>query len=267
MNRRGGEILAKSFVKTEKRGAIYQITLERPKVNAINVPMSLELYEAFMHFHNDETLRVAILTGNDDKVFSAGWDLKAEEEIDADYGPGGFAGLTELYHINKPIIAAVNGMAVGGGFELALACDVIIAADHAEFFLPEAMVGIIPDAGGVLRLPKYLPEKLAMDIMLTGRRLQAEEGLHYGLIKSVVSPSRLLAEAYEIAEALTKAAPLSIAAIKEVVRQTAHLTVEDGFDRMRSGEMEAYNKVLKSEDAIEGPKAFSEKREPNWQGK
>lgn len=259
--------MTESFIKAEKQGAICQITLDRPKANAINVQTSLELYQALMNFDNDETLNVAIITGSGDKFFSAGWDLKAQEPINVDYGPGGFAGLTELYHINKPIIAAVNGMAVGGGFELALACDIIIAADHAAFFLPEAMVGIIPDAGGVLRLPKYLPQKLAMDMMLTGRRLQAEEGLHFGMIKKVTPLPQLLPEAYRIAEKLTTAAPLSIAAIKEVVRHTAHLTVEEGFEQMRSGKLKAYIKMLKSEDAIEGPKAFTEKREPNWRGR
>ncbi|WP_199800604.1 enoyl-CoA hydratase-related protein [Lentibacillus cibarius] len=246
-----------TYIKTEKHGAVYQITIDRPKANAINVDMSLELYHAFMDFHQDNAMKAAVITGSGEKFFSAGWDLKSEEPIDADYGPGGFAGLTEVYHVQKPIIAAVNGMAVGGGFELALACDIIVAADHAEFFLPEAMVGIIPDAGGVLRLPKYLPQKLAMDMMLTGRRLSAEEGLHHGLLKNVTSFDELLPEAYRIAEQLTKSAPLSIAAIKEVVQYTAHLPVEEGFALMRSGELETYQKMLQSEDAIEGSKAFS----------
>src|SRR5690606_28614608 len=145
-------------------------------------------------------------------------DLKAGETVDEDHGPGGFAGLTEIFDLRKPVIAAVNGLAVGGGFELALACDLIIASHRAEFFLPEAKIGIIPDAGGVLRLPKVLPRAIALEMLYTGRRLTAERAFHFGLVNHVVSGSGLMKKAREVANEIVRAAPLSIAAIKEVIR-------------------------------------------------
>lgn len=259
--------MLKDSIKIKKENSILKITLDRPKANAINIEMSEQLYQAFKDFEKDESLKVAIVTGSGNDFFSAGWDLKSEEPLDSEYSAGGFAGLTEMYDLKKPIIAAVNGMAVGGGFELALACDIILASSHAEFFLPEAMIGIIPDAGGVLRLPKYIPRKFAMDMMLTGRRLQAEEGVKYGLIKKVTSQSELLPEAYKIAEQLIEAAPLAIAAIKEVMNHTEHLSVKEGFELMRSGKLKTYNNMLQSEDALEGPRAFAQKRAPVWKEK
>ena len=150
------------IVKRERHGAVLELTLDRPKANAIDMATSRALHGAFSEFAADDALRVAILTGGGEKFFSAGWDLKAAaagEEVDADHGSGGFAGLTEFYQLNKPVIAAVNGFAAGGGFELALACDLIVAADHAEFFLPEVTIGIIADAGGVFRLPRRIPPR------------------------------------------------------------------------------------------------------------
>lgn len=253
-------------IQIKKEDAIVQITLDRPKANAINKQMSEELYKAIKDFNEDDSMRVAIITGRGDKFFSAGWDLKSNEDLDTDYGPGGFAGITEFYDIQKPIIAAVNGIAAGGGFELSLACDIILAAEDAEFFLPEANIGIIPDAGGVLRLPKAIPQKVAMDMLLTGRKLTAEEGVHHGLIKQTTSRENLLDEAYTIAKQLSESAPLSIQAIKEVVQHTAHLPIKEGYEKMRSGELKAYHKMLQSNDAVEGPTAFAEKRKPNWSG-
>ena len=162
----------------ERHESVLLITLDRPKANAIDSTTSLALYQAFSDFEADPSLQVAVLTGGGERFFSAGWDLNAAQEgeaVDADHGPGGFAGLTEFFSLTKPVIAAVNGMAVGGGFELALACDLIVAADHAQFFLPEAQIGIAPDSGGVFRLPARLPRAIAMEMMLTGKRLDAEE--------------------------------------------------------------------------------------------
>jgi crotonobetainyl-CoA hydratase len=161
-------------VRTEVDDGVLLITLDRPKVNAIDVATSLELYSAFSRFQQDSLLRVAIVTATG-RFFSAGWDLKAGEAIDADHGPGGFAGLTELFTLDKPVIAAVNGLALGGGFELALAADLIVASPQAEFALPEVTLGLVPDSGGVLRLPKRLPRAIATELLLTGRRMTAEE--------------------------------------------------------------------------------------------
>jgi crotonobetainyl-CoA hydratase len=158
-------------VHIDKRGAVLEVTLDRPKANAIDSAASRALGEAFVTLRDDPALHVAIVTGVGDKFFSAGWDLKAVAAGDStDYGAGGFAGLTELFDLAKPVISAVNGLAVGGGFELALAADLIVAADHAEFFLPEVTLGIIPDAGGVLRLPRRLSRALATEMLMTGSR-------------------------------------------------------------------------------------------------
>ena len=165
------------------------------------------------------------------------------------------------------MIAALNGYAVGGGFEIALAADMIVAASHAEAWLPEAGIGIIPDAGGVLRLPRRVPRGLAMEVMLTGRRLGAEEGLHLGLFNRVVEPGEVMATARELARAVCASAPLSVQAIKEVVRETEGLSVEQAYAHQRSGALPAYRRMLGSEDALEGPRAFAEKREPRWQGR
>lgn len=253
-------------VFTSKQDAILEVILDRPKVNAINSKVSHRLAQIFLEFEDDPTLRVAILSAKGESIFSAGWDLKADEAVDEDHGPGGFAGLTELYTLTKPVIAAVNGLAIGGGFELVLACDLIIAADHAEFFLTESSLGIIPDSGGVLRLPKRLPEAIAMEMLLTGKRMNAERAAHFGLINKVVSKEDLMDRAYELAHDIVAAAPLAVQSIKEIVQKTSHLTVEEGFSWMRN-DCPIYQKMLRSEDAFEGQRAFNEKRSPKWKGK
>ncbi len=225
--------------------------------------------ELFCEFRDDSSLRVAIVTGGGEKFFSAGWDLKAAaagEAIESDYGPGGFAGLTELHDLNKPVIAAVNGMAVGGGFELALSCDLIVAATHAEFFLPEVFVGILADAGS-FRLPKRLPRQIAMEILLTGRRMGAEEAQQWGLVNAVMPPDQLMLKARAYAETIIRAAPLAITAVKEVTRATETLDIEACYALMRSGTLQTYETMLTSKDAQEGSRAFTEKRDPIWQGK
>ena len=260
----------KEAVNFEVHGEVVLITLDRPKANAIDAKTSHELGDAFIEFRDDDNLRVAIITGAGNRFFCGGWDLKAASEgeaVDADFGPGGFAGLTELWDLNKPVIAAVNGLAVGGGFELALAADLIIASSNAEFFVPEATLGIIPDSGGVLRLPRRLPKSVAMDLLMTGRRMNVDEAEHYGLVNKSCPQDDLINQALEWGNQISKSAPLSLAAIKSVIRSTEMMDLKDSYDLMRSGKIEAYHKMLNSEDAKEGPLAFSEKRFPKWKGK
>ena len=260
----------KEAVNFEVHGEVVLITLDRPKANAIDAKTSHELGDAFIEFRDDDNLRVAIITGAGNRFFCGGWDLKAASEgeaVDADFGPGGFAGLTELWDLNKPVIAAVNGLAVGGGFELALAADLIIASSNAEFFVPEATLGIIPDSGGVLRLPRRLPKSVAMDLLMTGRRMNVDEAEHYGLVNKSCPQDDLINQALDWGNQISKSAPLSLAAIKSVIRSTEMMDLKDAYDLMRSGKIEAYHKMLNSEDAKEGPLAFSEKRFPKWKGK
>jgi len=246
------------------------VTLDRPKANAIDVSTSRALYDAFRRLQEDRSLRVAVLTGAGDRFFSAGWDLKAAaagEAVDADHGPGGFGGLTELFDRTKPVIAAVNGLALGGGLELALAADLIVAADHAELALPEVRVGVVADSGGLLRLPRRLPDAVAREMLLTGRRMPADEAARWGLVNRVVPAKDLMATALALAGEVCAAAPLAVAAVEEILAETASLDVRDGFRRLRSGDLPSYELMLRSEDAVEGPRAFSEKREPRWRGR
>ena len=173
-------------VLVERDAPILVVTLDRPKANAIDAATSQALGRVFADFRDDDELMVAVITGGGGKFFSAGWDLKAAaagEPADADFGPGGFAGLTELWDLNKPVIAAINGITVGGGFELALACDLIVAAEHVEFWFPETFHGIMADAGGVQRLPKRVPRHIAMELLLTGRRMGAAEAARYARLR------------------------------------------------------------------------------------
>lgn len=258
-------------VRVERRDRVAEITIDRPKANAIDQRTSQALGTAFAEFRDDAGLSVAIITGGGERFFSAGWDLKAaaagDESADQAYGPGGFGGLTELFNLNKPVIAAVNGMAAGGGFEIALAADLIVAAEHVEVWLPEAGIGIMPDAGGVIRLPRRMPRALATEMMFTARRLGAEEGLRHGVFNQVVPGDRLMDEARDLAARISRSAPLSLQAIKEVMRETEGMTVESAYRLMAEGNLPAYRRMQMSEDAKEGPLAFAQKREPRWQGK
>lgn len=256
-------------VRLDRQGDILVITLDRPKANAINVATSNELYQAFRTLDQDPALRVGIITGAG-RFFSAGWDLNAANEgeaADANHGPGGFAGLTEYFTLSKPVIAAVNGAAVGGGFELALAADLIVASTQARFWLPEATLGILPDSGGLLRLPKAVGPRLAREMILTGRRLDAAEALALGLASRVVEPDDLLPAALELARAVAAGAPLAITAARDILRATEGVEVEEGYRLMRSGALPSYRAMLDSQDALEGPAAFAEGRAPRWQGR
>lgn len=258
-----------SAVTLEARGQVLIITLDRPKANAIDVATSMALYAAFKTLDDDPALRVGIITGTG-RFFSAGWDLAAAnagEAVDAVHSPGGFAGLTEYFSLTKPVIAAVNGLAVGGGFELALAADLIVASDTAQFWLPEAQLGILPDSGGLLRLPSCLPERLAREMIYTGRRLTAAEALHHGLASRVCTPEALIDTALKLARAVATSAPLAIKAARDILRATAGLDTEEGFRLMRSGAIPSYQAMLGSEDALEGPRAFGESRLPIWHGR
>lgn len=258
-----------SAVTLENRAGMLIITLDRPKANAIDVATSLELYAAFKTLNEDPALRVGIITGTG-RFFSAGWDLGAAndgEAVDADHGLGGFAGLTEYFSLTKPVIAAVNGLAVGGGFELALAADLIVASTAARFWLPEAQLGMLPDSGGLLRLPKAIPARLAREMILTGRRMEADEALSLSLVSRVVEPEALLESALDLAAAIARSAPLAIAAARDILRQTEGLEAEQGYQLMRSAAIPSYRAMLDSRDALEGPSAFAEGRPPEWQGR
>src|SRR5919112_1121512 len=182
-------------VRTEVDDGVLLVTLDRPPANAIDVPTSLALHAAFRRLQDDDDLRVAVLTGGGERFFSAGWDLKAAavgESVEADHGPGGFAGLTEFFDLCKPVIAAVNGLALGGGFELALAADLLVAAEGAEMALTEVRVGMVADAGGLLRLPQRIPPGIANELLLTGRRMTAAEAHRWGLVNRVIPAADLL---------------------------------------------------------------------------
>lgn len=257
-------------VSVVRRGAVFEVTLDRPKANAIDNITSQRMGEVFEDFAADDTLRVAILTGGGEKFFSAGWDLKsaaAGATAADDYGVGGFGGLTEFLDLHKPVIAAINGYAVGGGFEIALSCDMIVAADHAYLWLPETSIGITPEPVGVRRLLSRLPRTVALEVLYAGRRISAEEGLALGLINRVVAGPELMDCALEMADAVVNNAPLAISAIKEMVGQCAQLSLADTLALQRDGKLAGYNRVQDSADAKEGPIAFTEKRPPVWRGK
>ncbi len=256
-------------VHVDKKQRILEVTLDRPRANAIDNPTSREMGEIFAGFRDDPELRVAIITAAGEKFFSAGWDLKAAaagETPDSDYGVGGFGGLQELPGLNKPVIAAVNGMAVGGGFELALSADLILAAGHASFALPEINVGQLADAA-TIKLPRRIPHHVAMDLLLTGRWMAAEEAKHWGLVNEVLPMENLMGRARELAEILASGPPLVFSAIKEVVRETSHRPIQDAFDQVTQKRLPTVKTLYESDDVKEGACAFAEKRPPVWRGR
>lgn len=256
-------------IKTRREGGILEVTLDRPKANAIDARTSQAMGEVFKSFRDDPEQRVAIITGGGEKFFCAGWDLKAAadgEAADSDYGVGGFGGMQEMPGLNKPIIAAVNGMAVGGGFELALSADIILAAEHASFALPEINAGTIADAATV-KLPKRIPYHVAMDLLLTGRWMDAGEAARLGLVKDVVPAASLLHEAWALARLLESGPPLVFAAIKEVVRAAEKDDFQGVMNKIMRRQFRSIEVLYDSEDQLEGARAFAEKRDPVWKGR
>ena len=256
-------------IKLRREGAILEITLDRPKANAIDLRTSRLMGETFMGFRDDPELRVAVLRAEGERFFCAGWDLKAAadgDSVDGDYGIGGFGGLQELGNMNKPVICAVNGICCGGGLELALSCDLIIASETATFALPEIRSGTVADAASV-KLPKRIPHHVALDLLLTGRWFDAEEALRWGLLREIVQPAELRAKAWELAELLASGPPLVQAAIKEIVREAEAMRFQDALNRITNRQFATVDRLYSSEDQKEGALAFAEKRDPVWTGR
>ena len=259
-----------SPISTRREGGILEVTLDRPKANAINLETSREMGLVFESFRDDPDLRVAIVRTAGDKFFCAGWDLKAAADgdaVDGDYGVGGFAGLQELRDLNKPVLACVNGMAVGGGFELALSCDMILASAHSSFALPEIKAGTLADAA-TIKLPKRIPYHVAMDLLLTGRWMDAEEAHKWGLVNEILPDNDALeARVWELARLLESGPPLVFATIKEVAREAEGQRFQDTMNAVTKRKLRTVDVLYGSEDNLEGFKAFAEKRDPVWKGK
>ena len=256
-------------IKTSVSNHIIEVKLDRPKANAIDLETSRILGEIFTNFRDDPNLRVAIITGAGEKFFCPGWDLKAAADgdaVDGDYGVGGFGGLQELRGLNKPVIAAVNGICCGGGLEWALSADLILAADHATFALPEIRSGTVADAASI-KLPKRIPYHIAMDMLFTGRWLSAEEAARWGLINHIYPAQDLMTEAHKLAELLASGPPLVYAAIKEVIREAEDMKFQEALNKITKSQFESVERLYRSEDQIEGARAFSEKRNPKWKGR
>ncbi len=262
--------MAESVIKTRREGAILEVTLDRPKANAIDLATSRLMGQTFKAFRDDPELRVAIVHTAGDKFFSAGWDLKAAangDAVDGDYGVGGFAGLQELRDLNKPVIAAVNGMAVGGGFELALSADLIYATTHSSFALPEIRAGTLADAATV-KLPKRIPYHIAMDLLFTGRWMAVQEAERWGLVNEIMADeAALMARVWEVARLLASGPPLVFAAIKEVAREAEAMGFQEAMNYITKRKFATVDMLYDSKDNLEGFKAFAEKRAPVWQGK
>ncbi|MGI9480720.1 MAG: carnitinyl-CoA dehydratase [Hyphomicrobiales bacterium] len=256
-------------IKTERRGKVLEVTIDRPKANAIDAQTSRIMGDIFARFRDDPELRAAILTAAGERFFCPGWDLKAAAEgeaPDSDYGVGGFGGLQELPGLGKPVVAAVNGLAYGGGFEIMISCDIIIAAEHATFALPEIRSGTIADAAAI-KLPRRIPYHVAMEMLFTGRVIDVEEAKHWGLVNEIVPAENLIERAREVANLLASGPPLVYAAIKEVDRETSHISIAQAFDMVTNRKLKSIDTLYASDDQLEGARAFAEKRDPVWKGK
>ncbi len=256
-------------IRTRIVGGILEVTLDRPKANAVDLATSRIMGEVFREFRDSPELRVAILTGAGEKFFCPGWDLKAAaggDAVDGDYGVGGFGGLQELPHLNKPVICAVNGICCGGGLEIALSCDIILAAEHATFALPEIRSGTVADAASI-KLPKRIPYNVAMEMLFTGRWLDAAEAHRWGFVNHIHKADELMDRAWEMARLLESGPPLVFAAIKEVVREAEDTNFQDMMNRITRRQLRTVDTLYGSQDNLEGFKAFAEKRDPVWKGK
>ena len=256
-------------ILTRREGGILEVTLNRPKANAIDLITSRIMGQVFRDFRDDDSLRVAIMRAEGEKFFCPGWDLKAAaggDAVDGDYGIGGFGGLQELPNLNKPVIAAVNGICCGGGLELAISCDLIMASDTATFALPEIRSGTVADAASI-KLPKRIPYHVAMDLLLTGRWFDVHEAKAWGLIKEITAPQDLSAKTWELARLLESGPPLVYAAIKEVVREAEAMRFQDALNRVTKRLMPTVDRLYSSDDQLEGARAFAEKRDHIWKGR
>jgi crotonobetainyl-CoA hydratase len=256
----------KDGITVVRNGPLLEITIDRPNANAIDLAASRALNDAVTLLRDDKQLRIGIVTGAGERFFSPGWDLKAAaagEESDEDWGPGGFGGLNHPRNLNKPIIAAVNGIACGGGFEIVLGCDIIVMEEHARFALPEINVGVLPDAG-TIKLRRRIPYHVAVEFLLTGRWMDASEAKHWGLANHVVPKGQAMSKAREIAGQLAAGPPLLFPAIKQLLRHSEMVAEHEAFALHDALDM--VQQVVHSDDLKEGTRAFSEKRKPRWTG-
>lgn len=251
-------------VRLGRHGRVLEITLDRPKANAIDAATSRRMGEVFRDFRDDPELRVALLTAAGNKFFCPGWDIKAAaagESADADFGMGGWGGMIELPNLNKPVICAVNGICFGGGFEVMVGADIVLAAEHATFALPEIDIGVVANIAAVALL-RRVPRHVALEFMFTGRRMNALEAKHWGLVNEVLPVDGLLPRARQIAQRLAEGPPLVFAAIKDIARRTEMMPEQMALEHARA--LSSTQRCFGSEDLQEGSRAFVEKRKPIW---